>query len=192
MKYNWSDLEKLYIDDKLSMKEIGKLKSCNDGLVYYNLKKQGIKTRSKSEATRLALTTNRLQRKGKRYSNWKGERYKSVDGYIITRLKPDSPFFAMADKYGCILEHRLIMARHLGRCLNSSEIIHHTDGNRDNNDIKNLRLLTRREHRETTAELVLQICHLSKEIRLLRWQINEMQKQLQPKLRIEEKDALLF
>jgi len=38
------------------------------------------------------------------------------------------------------------MERHLGRRLNRDEAVHHIDGNRDNNDIDNLRLMTNSEH----------------------------------------------
>lgn len=45
-----------------------------------------------------------------------------------------------------IKTHRLVMAEHLGRDLLPSEIVHHIDGNRLNNNINNLQLMTRAEH----------------------------------------------
>ena len=38
------------------------------------------------------------------------------------------------------------MEEHLGRKLRSDEIVHHKDGNKLNNSIDNLELLTRAEH----------------------------------------------
>lgn len=44
------------------------------------------------------------------------------------------------------LEHRLIMEEYIGRELAKDEIVHHIDGNKFNNDISNLQILTRSEH----------------------------------------------
>jgi len=41
---------------------------------------------------------------------------------------------------GYVFEHRLVVARALGRDLLPSEEVHHVDGNRANNDLSNLQL----------------------------------------------------
>lgn len=43
-------------------------------------------------------------------------------------------------------EHRYIMEQFLGRKLKSNEIVHHIDGNKRNNNLSNLEILTRSEH----------------------------------------------
>lgn len=52
----------------------------------------------------------------------------------------------MADSRGRVLEHRYVMAEHLGRMLTTDEIVHHLDENTRNNDISNLALMLRGEH----------------------------------------------
>lgn len=49
--------------------------------------------------------------------------------------------------------HRYIMECHLGRELDSNELIHHKDGNIFNNKIQNLELITRKEHLKTHNEI---------------------------------------
>lgn len=73
------------------------------------------------------------------HGNWKGGKSAS-DGYALILLSEDDPFRAMANSGGYVLEHRLVMARKLGRCLLPSETVHHVDGNKMNNAPENLQL----------------------------------------------------
>ena len=45
-----------------------------------------------------------------------------------------------------VFEHRIVMEKHLGRNLEPFEIIHHRDGNRLNNSISNLKVMTQSNH----------------------------------------------
>lgn len=62
-------------------------------------------------------------------------------GYIMIRLNPNDKFFSMVNSSGYVMEHRYIMALHIGRSLLKTETVHHKDGNRANNNIDNLQLM---------------------------------------------------
>ena len=44
------------------------------------------------------------------------------------------------------LEHRVLMERHIGRRLTAEEVIHHVNGDKKENRIENLMIMTRAEH----------------------------------------------
>ena len=74
---------------------------------------------------------------------------KHSEGYILIYC-PEHPF---ADKVGYVLEHRLVMEKALGRMLNKDEYVHHINGNKTDNDIKNLLLTNRSEHAKIHMEM---------------------------------------
>lgn len=51
-----------------------------------------------------------------------------------------------ANKNNYVLAHRIIMENHLGRLLDSDEVVHHKDGNKKNNSITNLQVMTAKDH----------------------------------------------
>lgn len=69
-------------------------------------------------------------------------RYGKGGRYRARRL-PDHPG---ADRHGYVMEHRLVMERHIGRFLVVDEVVHHIDGNSANNTIHNLQLMLKTEH----------------------------------------------
>lgn len=69
-------------------------------------------------------------------------RYVDRHGYVHILL-PDHP---MANCEGYVLEHRLVVAKMLGRCLTAQEIVHHHNGKRADNAPENLELMRRFDH----------------------------------------------
>ena len=63
--------------------------------------------------------------KGKDSPTWRGGRHKDLHGYIHIKIQSDNYFHPMLSKSGYVLEHRLVMAKKIGRCLQSWEIVHH-------------------------------------------------------------------
>lgn len=66
------------------------------------------------------------------------------NGYKLVKAPEDYPY---KDNKGYVREHRLVMERYLGRYLEPNEEVHHIDGDKLNNDISNLVVLTKMEHR---------------------------------------------
>lgn len=74
-------------------------------------------------------------RRGPEHLNWKGGRI--LNGGYWYVWNPEHP---NTTKRGYVAEHRLLISAVLGRPLLRQEVVHHIDGNRQNNDLTNLML----------------------------------------------------
>lgn len=94
---------------------------------------------------------NLPHRWGTKSSHWKGGKIKQK-GYIMVRLSPDDFFYPMANYKSYVFEHRLVVAKALGRCLHSWEIVHHKRGfaKDDNRYPETLELVMEGQHNQIT------------------------------------------
>jgi hypothetical protein len=72
---------------------------------------------------------------GANHYNYKGGFTRTRDGYRMISVEGRS-----------IFEHRYVMEQHLGRTLSDDEVVHHRDGDKLNNALENLELVTRSHH----------------------------------------------
>jgi len=105
-------------------------------------------SKGKPKSLRCRSCNARLGREHK--GNWKGGLAIARGRYMVLRLARDDFFYPMADNDSYVLEHRLVMAKHLCRCLHSWEIVHHKNHIKDDNRIENLQLVTDDRHRQIT------------------------------------------
>lgn len=71
---------------------------------------------------------------------------RELNGYRLLFI-PDHPKAMKSDNWvGYVYEHIVVVEKDLGRELTNEEIVHHLDGNRSNNRIENLLVLSRGQH----------------------------------------------
>jgi len=99
-----------------------------------------------------------MNKPGKGSSAWNGGRALTSDGYVNIYLEPEDFFYSMANVKHYVREHRLVMARHIGRCLHEWEVVHHKGvhfpmdsiENKSDNSLENLQLVTDQRHSQIT------------------------------------------
>ena len=79
------------------------------------------------------------------HPNWKGGGVRVAGGGYVRRvIYPEHPYYEMGRYHSPVsrdvLEHRLVMAEHLGRLLAKNETVHHINGDKTDNRIENLQL----------------------------------------------------
>lgn len=111
--------------------------------------------------------------RGQENPNWKGRGNHDGRGYVRIFLRSNDFFYSMATKRGYITGHRLVMAKHLGRCLHPWEIVHHRNGIKDDNRIENLEIITYGIHHAIT-ELKKKVAKLEEENRCLKLKLQRV------------------
>ena len=151
-----------YILSCMSIKEICTEFGYTHGTIYRWLTSSGIKTRSRGYGAKLW----HIKHPGERTVNYyRGGRKLDSAGYMMIMNK-EHPNTGVS---GYIREHRVVMEKHLGRYLLPTEVVHHIDGNKENNNIVNLLLFPNNsEHMKLEYKIRKQkfndMCYLKKEL----------------------------
>ena len=158
-------LRRMYVDEKLSTREIGKLAGgAAGGVVYSALAPAGITPRTDAQGISEKYPDGRF---GAQASNWQGGRRPLKNGYVYI-YKPEHP---NATANGCVFEHILEAEKKIGRYLKKGEIVHHVNGNKADISPENLLVCTRQKHVQIHMDAV-------KEVFKLRERIVELEKEL--------------
>lgn len=82
--------------------------------------------------------------RGKKHPRWteRGFKHKNSNGYIKVLVGKDHP---LSDLNGHVYEHLLVWVSNYGP-LPANHIIHHKDGNSENNNLDNLEIMTVTKH----------------------------------------------
>lgn len=118
------------------------------------------KPHTEASRAQMSLTRRATAPRGPESSNWKGGRH-LARGYVqvnSTTLDPDERArLASMISSGRISEHRLVVARLIGRPLTPDEQVHHVNGIKTDNRPENLELHDQeahsREHSKIAAEM---------------------------------------
>jgi hypothetical protein len=159
------EIPRMYLEEKMSTKQIAERVGLSDGAVHSILKSRGVKLRSFKTAWGIRYPDGRY---GPLAANWRGGKRLFINkarkkagglGYWYVYM-PDHPY---ASKRGYVMEHRLVMEKHLGRILKPTEFIHHKNGKSTDNRIDNLAVVTKKQHSRSHFDACGEVEKLRKE-----------------------------
>jgi hypothetical protein len=139
----------------LSIPEVSLETGIPKSTIYFQLKKANV-LRSRTDGIKLASKNgklgNGLRGKTRTFTDeWKLNisKGRSAWGLINAKgfcLKPSGYIEHTTKEHKGRFVHIVVMETHIGRRLLKHEVVHHIDGNKQNNLIENLQLMSRSEH----------------------------------------------
>ncbi len=144
-------LIKLYCEDKKTAFEIAKIYSCGTSTILRHLRwldipirsisdiKTGKKLSPEHKAKVIKNLVNGKNAMGANNPAWKGGRAKKG-------RKKDGQYILLRMNGVYVAEHRYVMELYLGRKLTSKEHVHHINGDKTDNKVENLQVMSNTEH----------------------------------------------
>lgn len=169
------DLIELYHNQNYTIHMIAEQYGVGHGIPHYWFRKYEIPRRTRKEAAILRDKLKRrnydflFERSPAEHPNWKGGRRISCAGYVELRM-PEHP---RARKNGYIFEHLIVAEQHYGE-ITRDYVIHHINGNKQDNRIENLMVLTQKEHVEIIPNLVKENNYLKNKVKELEIELKRL------------------
>jgi len=130
---NKETLETLYAELG-SVSAVARHLGRNVGTMRYHFVKYGIPIHSGYKSPKA------IRRYAEAHHNWKGGTF--IANRYVWEYSPEHP----NNSKGYVKQHRLVMERHLGRYLSRTEDVHHINGDKTDNRLENLIVMTRSRH----------------------------------------------
>lgn len=113
---------------------------------------------SPESLAKMRAVKSQTAKRGPAAATWKGGRFQTRGYWMIalSAIPPEDRWLAepmISSGRVYLAEHRLVMARALGRPLTKSEVVHHINGVKSDNRLDNLEIHGARTHKMTHAEM---------------------------------------
>jgi len=128
----------MYLEQKLSTVQIGEIVGLTAGAVGSVLTSRGVKLRNSKEGFNTRFPKGRF---GNIASNWKGGKH-IYNGYYVVHIL-NHPRGGHNNR---VFEHILVAEKKIGRYLTKDEVVHHINGDKQDNKAENLKVVKRGNH----------------------------------------------
>ena len=160
------ELRIMYIEQKMSGREIAKKLGLSISRVHKWLVRFNIPRRSPSQSS--TLRDYRFCKRGAEHPSWKGGRFKHSSGHILIY----APEHQRHNSRGYVSEHIIIWEQAHNQQVPEGWEIHHFNGIKDDNRPENLVALSSHKHKLVIRELKRHIRQLENELKALKKQRN--------------------